>query len=163
MIKFLYTLFIGLLLATVIGVGISAFYEAPKAPEYPMHETIVTKEPAEPTPAELEKQRQFERESKIYQQQEADYNRNVSVIAVSLALVILVVSLVVLKNLNMIADGLLLGGVFTLLYGIVRSFGTGEQKFMFIVSLVGLVVALTLGYIKFVRPATENTKKSKRS
>lgn len=162
MLKFLYTLFIGLLLATCISVGISAFYEAPKAPEYPA-ETSVYDKPTEPTPADLEKQRQFERESKAYQEKEAVYNRNVSLIAVALALITLAVSLVLLKGVDIIGDGVMLGGVLTLLYGIVRSFGSDEQKFMFAVSLVGLIVALTLGYLKFSKPKVAATATKKRS
>ena len=34
-LKFIYSIFIGVLFATLVGVGIAAFYPEPKPPEYP--------------------------------------------------------------------------------------------------------------------------------
>lgn len=61
-------------------------------------------------------------------------------------------SLTVVKNLIYIADGVLLGGVLTLLYSIVRGFGSQDTMFRFVVVSIGLVIALLLGYIKFIKP-----------
>jgi len=74
------------------------------------------------------------------------------------AIAILLVSLTIIRNLAYIADGVLLGGVLTLLYSIVRGFGSEDEKFRFIVVSIGLITALALGYIKFLRG---NPKKSK--
>lgn len=100
--------------------------------------------------------KRFEREQWAYEVRSDRYNRNVALIAVSLAIVILVVSLVWLRHIFVLADGLLLGGIFTLLYGMARSFQSGETKFMFIVVTLGFIVALTLAYLKYIRPAQES-------
>jgi hypothetical protein len=151
MVKYIYTIFIGILLATSIGVGIAAFYPAPQAPEYP-REVITKPTSGEPTPADLEEQRKFDQDQRAYEKQARHYNRNVALISVGFSIVILILSLVLMARIQMLADGLMLGGVFTLIYGIGRSFGSGEQKFMFAMTTFGLVVAMILGYIKFIKP-----------
>ena len=44
-LKFIYTVFIGVLFATLVGVGIAAFYPQPKYPDYPIRLSY-PKEPA---------------------------------------------------------------------------------------------------------------------
>ena len=43
-LKIIYTLFIGILFAALVGVGISAFYESPKYPDYPSRLSVAQKE-----------------------------------------------------------------------------------------------------------------------
>ena len=52
----------------------------------------------------------------------------------------------------MIADGILLGGVFVTAYGIIRGLMSDSSEFRFLIITIGLIVALVLGYIKFIRP-----------
>ncbi len=52
---------------------------------------------------------------------------------------------------SIISDGLLLGGVFTLGYSIIRGFAGDDDKFRFFVVIVGLVVTVVLGDLKFIR------------
>ncbi len=167
MVRFLYTLFVGLLVATSIGIGISAFYPSPKAPEYPpVMEGRVPQKSTEPAvaPADQATADAYEIAERRYQTQREDYNRNVALISTVFAILILVLSLTWAKRFREIADGLLLGGVFTLIYGIIRSFESGEQKFMFVVVIFGLAVAIALGYIKFIQPAASQPKpKSKKA
>ena len=150
-IKLLYTLFLGLLLATAIGVGIAAFYAAPSPPRPP--EFIDSQEGK----IEPDEARRHEVEFKRYEAQSETYNRNVSIIAVAFAVVLLAISMAGLKNVPIIANGLMLGGVFTLIYGIARSFGSGEQKFMFVIVLVGIVATLALGYARLIKPAEQRS------
>lgn len=160
-LKYIYTLFIGILLALFVGVGIAAFYKTPKFPEYPM--SLKYTQPIPPAPnspqasADAEKMRQdqisFDREQKVYQDASEKYQRNVSIIALIAAIIFLVISLTAIRKLLVITDGVLLGGVFTLVYSIVRGFQTTDTMFRFIVVSVGLVIALALGYIKFIKPA----------
>lgn len=148
-IKLLYTVFLGLLLATGIGIGIAAFYAAPSPPPAP--ESISSPEGK----VEPEEARRHELEYRRYEAKSETYNRNVSTIAVAFSVVLLAISMAGLKNLPIIANGLMLGGVFTLIYGIVRSFGSGEQKFMFVIVLVGIVATLALGYVRLMKPAEQ--------
>jgi hypothetical protein len=166
MVKVIYTIFIGILLATSIGVGIAAFYPGPKAPDYPNESVPYKTVPAteNPTTQEIrpsESQLAFEKKIKEHQKASEVYNRNVALAAVGFSIAILIISLTFLHSIQMIADGLLLGGVFTLVYGIIRSFGSGEQKFMFAITTLGFVIALVLGYIKFIKPTLKLAAKSK--
>lgn len=150
-LRIAYTIFLGLIVATFIGVGIAAFYRAPKMPETSVSK--VMREPSATEAATLEEekrrdQRRWEENNKVQKL----YDRNVSAIALSFAVVLLIVSLIFFKQIAIISDGLLLGSVFTLLYSIVRGFNADDEMFRFIVVAVGLVIALFLGYIKFVKP-----------
>ena len=154
-LKIIYTIFIGVFFATLVGVGIAAFYPEPKPPEYPS----ALKIPREgglnqPVFQELkEEQEEYDRAEKTFQEKLETYNRNVSIIAVVASIVTLAVSLTLFKKILLIADGLLLGGVLTILYSIIRGFGSGNNKFQFIIVSIGFVVSLILGYVKFIKSA----------
>lgn len=150
-IRLLYSLFISVLIALFVGVGIATFYPGPKRPEYPIElSTLPTKEAA--SPEAREKSIAFEKENRDFQELNKIYARNVSIVSLSAAIIILVISLTLFRRILMIADGLMLGGLFTLVYSIARGFETQDNKYRFIVVTVGLIIALVLGYIKFVKP-----------
>ncbi len=159
-LKFIYTLFIGILLALFVGFGIAAFYEEPKYPEPPVSLRYAvpvypeTKEGTSASQLRTDQLKQDKRE-KDFQKEISVYNRNVSVIALSAAIIYMIVSLSLAKHLMLLSDGLLLGGVFTLLYSIGRGFGSNDNKFQFVVVTIGLVISLVLGYIKFIKPKPE--------
>jgi len=154
-LKIIYSIFIGVLFATLIGVGIAAFYPEPKPPEYPS----ALKIPREgglnqPVFNELKgEQEEYDRLEKAFREKLEIYNRNVSIIAIVSSIITLVVSLTLFKKIFLIADGLLLGGVLTVLYSIIRGFGSGNNKFQFIIVTISFIVALTLGYIKLAKPS----------
>ncbi len=153
-LKLSYTIFIGILLSLFIGVGIAAFYSQPESPEYPPEFS----KPYQVTPnstesAEMEKeQRVFDERNREFQKVNEEYNKNVSLIALICAVTFLLLGLVLARKLDIISDGLLLGGILTLIYSIIRGFGANDDIFRFIVVSIGLLIALVLGYIKFVRP-----------
>lgn len=157
-LKVVYTLFIGVLLAIFVGVGIAAFYPQPEYPETPLLielYNLPTEPICDPTiSAELEKeQKEFNEVLKTFGEKMEKYNRNVSIISLVAAILILIISLTLFRKLLIIADGLLLGGVITLLYSVVRVFGSGDDKLRFLVVSAGLVVSLILGYLKFIEPS----------
>jgi len=158
-IKIIYTIFIGVLLATFVGVGIAAFYPEPKYPEYPPELNYrFGKEPTQQESAQMyEEQQQYDKTLKEYQEETNVYNRNVSIIALSASILILIVSLTFVKNILLIADGLMIGGILTLIYSIVRGFSTQDHMFRFFVVTIGLITALVLGYIKFI-PQSQKKK-----
>ncbi|HSH17812.1 MAG TPA: hypothetical protein VK978_00360 [Candidatus Saccharimonadales bacterium] len=147
MIQVIYKLFLGILLATTAGMGIATFYSASEAPEYPA-ESITYNEEGRLSEAE----HQYQQAATAHAEKQQTYDRNTAIIAILLSLVILTLSLTVLSKVDVIADGLIFGGILTLLYGIGRSFGSEEPRFIFIATLVGLATALVLGYLKFIRP-----------
>jgi len=151
LIKSLYTVFIGLLLATCVGVGIAAFYSKPVPPATLYTVPYATDPAGNKTQANTAELKQADEQQAAYQTASERYNRNVSLLAVGFSLVILVVSLLLLGSVELIANGIMLGGVFTLIYGLIRSFASGNQKFMFVVVTFGLLVALILGYVKLIK------------
>jgi len=152
-IKFIYTLFLALLIALFVGLGIDAFYPGPKAPEYPPILQI-----AKPvsncaqTTEEITAQNDFNKAQEKFMKESQVYNRFVSIVSLAAAIIILILSLTLLNKIKMIADGILLGGVFTTVYGIIRGVTTDNSQFRFMIVVIGLIIALTLGYIKFIRP-----------
>lgn len=152
-LKFTYTIFIGVLLATLVGVGIAAFYESPKYPEYPSRLKVSQPEKVDEKTSQeiLKEQEEYDKKMVSFQKIQQKYNMNVSIISLVSAVVILIVSLTLFKKILMIADGLLLGGVLTLIYSIIRGFDTGDNKFRFIVVTIGFIVSIILGYIKFIK------------
>jgi len=162
-LRYIYTIFLAVLIVTFVGVGIAAFYPSPKSPEYPIETAPIAYE-IDKAPTESAEMRQkrinYEKESRNFQKVSEKYNKDVSTISVAASLLVLILSITLLSKILFISDGLLLGGVFTLMYSIIRGFGTGDEKFRFVVVTIGLVVAIFLGYWRFVR-TEKNTKKKK--
>lgn len=156
LIKYIYILFMGIILAVFVGVGIAAFYKGPKPPDYPpelSYPEVVKPgyETATPSAERIKLQREQDAKFKAFQKEDEIYNRNVSIIATISAIIMLVLSLTLVKQIQVLADGLLLGGVLSLGYAVVRGFGSNDDVFRFLVVTVGLIVALGLGYLKFVK------------
>lgn len=162
LIKYVYIVFLGLILATFVGVGISAFYKGPVYPETPVSLKYARPYPeadtATPSAEYIKEQEAFDAESKKYQEESEQYNKYVSMIAIGFAIAMMIISLTLFKQILVIADGLLLGGVLTLAYSIVRGFGSDDDMFRFFVVGAGLITAMILGYIKFVAPQSKKKK-----
>lgn len=158
MLKVLYTIFLAIMLAFFIGLGIEAFYTTPQAPEYPTELQYNAKAPSEMSPELQQKQKDFDQQQKDWQKLNSIHSRNTSMIAVACSIIVLILSLTVLVKVNILSDGFLLGGLLTLLYAIIRGFGSDDNKFRFLLVSVGLIVALVLGYIKFIKPREAEAK-----
>lgn len=149
MLRYLYIFSIGLLFAAFVGLGFSAFYPEPKSPEYP---AILSKPTSsELTAAQQSAQASFDQAQKDYQNSFETYSRNLSIWLIAAALIILAVSILGLGKILIIGDGLTLGGVFTLFYGLIRAMMGGDEKMRFIAVSFGLVVLIFLAYWKFIR------------
>jgi lipopolysaccharide export LptBFGC system permease protein LptF len=75
-----------------------------------------------------------------------------SIILVALATLAMAISLIAAAQLPVIGNGLLMGGVFTMLYGVGWvMFASGTSTTRFIVMTFALVITLALGYVRFVR------------
>ena len=151
MIKFIYTIFLALLIALFVGLGIDAFYPGPKAPQYPF-ELDQVKQGCEQTIEQQTLAKEFNQAQTKYMEELKPYNRNVSIISLVASIFILILSLTLLNKIKMIADGILLGGVFTTIYSIIRGLMSENSQFRFLIVVIGLIIALVLGYIKFIRP-----------
>ena len=160
-LRMIYTFFLGLLLAIFVGVGISTFYEAPARPEYPIEAQTYG---GEPTEEQINLEREFEQTNIAFDENEMQpYNRNVSIMVITAAVILLALSIVFEKKIKVIADGVMLGGLFTLFYGIGRGFASANTKYVFVVVTISLVAVLYLGYHRFVEkqiPAKVSKSKS---
>ena len=104
------------------------------------------------------KQEQYDREVKVFREKTKLYNRNVALIAIAASITTLLISLTLFKKILLIADGLLLGGVMTLVYSIIRGIASGDDKFRFIIVAISFVISLILGYIKLVKTTKGETR-----
>lgn len=151
----IYTLFLGLLMALFIGVGIDTFYPGPTAPEYPV--VLNTYSGKTMSTEQEQAQREFDIKMDQYNKEMMPYNRNVSIIALTASVLLLVVSIVFENRIKIISDGVMTASLFTLIYGIGRGFASQNSQYVFIVVSVGLVVVLYLGYRYFIRGHVQPT------
>ena len=154
MLKFVYSFFLGLLLAVFVGVGVATFYPTPKAPEYPAV-LQTSKSPDAYSDQQRKVDEQFQKDQKSYSDRLSSYNRNVALIVLSAAVILVVLGLTLHAWVDVLADGLLLGGVFSLLYSIGRSFAGGNPRYSFVIVSAGLVITGVVGYIKFIQPQSK--------
>jgi len=152
-----YKVFIGLLLAAFVGVGIAAFYPEPKFPDSPYLFEGPPLRDGELTPEQRQQREDYQRQIREHRDQSAAYSRSVATISAAAAIVFLVVSLTVLRSIPLFSDGFLLGGILTFLYSIGRGFGADDNVFRFIIISLGLVIALVLGYVRFIQPSAPSS------
>lgn len=149
----MYTLFLALLIALFFGLGVSAFYPAPEVPDYPTVLNTSFEKDGSMNNDQKAAQIKYDADMKKYQDDSSIYTRNVSMITLALAVAAMTISLAFLDDIYIMANGVLLGGVFTLVYSMIRGFMTDDTKYRFIIVTVGLLVTLVIGYIKFIRPS----------
>jgi hypothetical protein len=146
-LKLTYTFFLGILLAIFVAVGVITFYPSPKTVAYPV-------ELSTPTPGLTTKQIALQKSYNLMSQQYDNdiktYDRNTSIITLGAAVIFLVISIIFEKKIKIIADGVMLGGLFTLIYSIGRGFASQDTKYTFLAVTVDLVIVLYLGYHRFV-------------
>jgi hypothetical protein len=159
-LKFLFIVFIGALIAFFVGVGIDTFYPAPPNPSA-METRAVKPVPVAvdktgaPTPEDIKLMNEEAARQQVlwdnYNKELRGYNRNVSIIALIAAVIIVVGALIFMIPLQFIVDGLLLGGVATLFYSIIRGFQAEDKYYRFIVVTAGLAVVIGAAYWRFIR------------
>lgn len=158
LLQALYTVFLGVLIAIFIGVGVSTFYEAPKPPKY--ESSVATKyEGNMPDEETILKDQQ---ENERYTEERKEYARNVSIILMSAAVVLVVGSIMVENKGSFFSDGIMLGGLITLVHSIIRGGESEDSKFLFVATTIGLLVVLYLGYHRFAEKKLKVTAKRKK-
>lgn len=165
MLKILFTTLLGILLALFIGLGLEAFYPGEKYPQQPdslakeLYAKPIAEENNQISAEQIEAQKKFDQEVKDYQNRREKHARNTSIVATIFSIVLMILSLTILqKTHGVFSDGFLLGSILTLFYAIIRGFEGQDTKFRFILVSVGLLFALILGYLKFVKEKPVITK-----
>lgn len=159
----LFAIFLGLMVTAFTGVGVYTFYPSPDAQFRDRLRGLEREQQAirESKPSDALTADDRARMQKLADEQNRiqDTSRAVtevwagrtSIILVMLATLAMAISLVAAARLPVISNGLLMGGVFTMLYGVGWVIVSGTSTTRFIVMTLALIITLTLGYVRFVR------------
>jgi hypothetical protein len=151
-LKIVFTLFIGVMVALFVGFGIEAFYPAPPYPND--LEIIYAKEMTEAQQATAQAlQTAYDEAVKLH-------NQITSIVVTAVAVIIMFVSMFLEKRNITLTNGLLLGGLFTLIYGSGVGFSAGSAMITFITVAVGLAAVIVVGVRRF-NPARDARQAAK--
>lgn len=164
-LQFIFSLFLGVLLVVVVGVGVWTFYPPPFSENNPkqqelqelyrQQETTNFKGGSDMTPAEEAEYERIQKQINELQRELEQENKrwavNTSIIVLTIATVLMAISLFLPDAARVFSNGILLGGLFTVLYGTGVSFTGGDSRARFWVVLVALVLAIVFGYLRFIR------------
>jgi hypothetical protein len=161
-LRTIFSIFLGLMLTVFFGIGVYTFHPPPtqfadQIKELNKQERIIktTKEAGELTNSDHDQLEEIalKRSELMVAAEEArkPWYLSTSIILIVFSTLTLVVSLVRAVQLQVVSHGLLLGGIFTMLYGIGWIAFTGTSIIRFLVMTAALMVTLVLGYVRFVR------------
>lgn len=163
-LQIIFSFFLGLMITAFIGVGVWTFYPSPSKQIQDQIEKLDRERQqlygygkSETDLSSSDQRRAKEIDDKVnalydkQKREEEPWGRNTSIILVTFATVIMAISLIRADQLRVISNGLLLGGVFTMLYGTGWSIATGTSYVRFGVMAAALLITIGLGYARFVR------------
>lgn len=150
MLKLIYTIFLGIMIALFVGFGVATFYPGPKALDYPS--SLQYSEPNKvETPELIAERKAFDAKQKDFNDASKLHRGRVFIVIVIAAVLILAVGLILEQRIMILSDGLLLGGVLLLAYALINAFMTENTRYQFVSVTAGLVISLILGWLKFIR------------
>jgi hypothetical protein len=152
-LKLIYSFLLGIVIALFIGIGINTFYPAPENIQSSAFSTCdaYKTETLKFEDCVSKEQRDMDAKMDEYNKQNKSWASVVSIVVIIAATIFATIALTFSANLEIISNGILLGSIFTLLYGVITGFMSENRTIQFIVVTVSLVVTLAIGYIKFIR------------
>lgn len=160
----IFSFFLGLMVLAFIGVGVNTFYPSPTE-QHQQEQTQLQRQieainlqaggkgsldaTQQAAMADLQA-----KQNALQDRTDAEmkaWARITSIVLVLFATLVMGVSLLLSEQLRVISNGLLLGGLFTMVYGVAWVIFSGNSTARFVVIAFALAVALGLGYAKFVR------------
>jgi len=159
----IFSVFLGLMVLAFIGVGVNTFYPSPAQQNMLKQQAVqrqldAAQNKAAPgsftatQQAEVTRlQSQLDDLNNQQVQLEKDWAKITSIILVIFATIVMAISLIRSEELRVLSNGLLLGGLFTMLYGTGWVIFSGSSTARFAVITFALIVSIALGYVKFVR------------
>lgn len=162
----IFAIFLGLMVAAFVGVGVYTFYPSPQRDFNRRIEDLSRREeairnsrpPDDLTSSDRDRiQELADERHEIDDAARADregWGRVTSIILIAFATLGMTISLVRADQLPVISNGLLLGGVFTMIYGVGWIVATDTSVARFVVMTAALAITLALGYARFVRRRT---------
>lgn len=158
----IFAVFLGLILTAFIGVGLYTFYPPPsgrfddRIRELNREQSAIRtlKSPNEFTEQDRARLQAITAEINKAQDDSraaaAPWGRNTSIMLIACATLVMAVSLVGAERLPVLTSGLLLGGAFTMIYGVGLILTTNTSIERFLVITAALLITLGLGYVRFV-------------
>lgn len=159
----IFSFFLGLMVLALIGVGVNTFYQSP-AEKYSKQQQDLSRQMEAlnikgapdtfSASDKVELARLQTAQNALQDKMTAEmqvWGGNTSIILVIFATIVMSISLVRSEQLRVISNGLLLGGLFTMIYGVGWVIFSGTSTARFFVIVFGLGVTVGLGYLKFVR------------
>jgi hypothetical protein len=164
-LRTIFSFFLALMVTAFVGVGVYTFHGPPEQFQTQIRDLHRQEQairdsrgPNELTPADREQiQAIVTQRNELMDTTEAareNWGRSTSIILMALATLAMAISLVRADQLPVVSNGLLLGGVFTMLYGVGWIVATDRSVARFFVMTVALGLTLALGYVRFVRHRT---------
>lgn len=163
----IFSFFLGLMVLAFIVVGVITFYPSPTQDQqtkneqlYRQRDAIYTANGGKTLTAEEQAKvdkldKQIAAIEKANRAEQELWARNVSIVLIVFATLVMGISLIRSEQLRVISNGLLLGGLFTMVAGVIWVLTSGESMARFVVIVVAFAVTLGLGYLKFVRQREE--------
>ncbi len=152
----IYTLVLAAILAVFVGVTLNTFYPAPEYPDYESLEVNYNEKGQPATEQDrLNEKANMEKSEEISKKHQKAYQAwqvNASIIIFLAASFLVAVGLFMSGRMAILPNGILLGGFFTLLYGVGLGLSSQSRYAVFFVTTASLVVIVAAGYLKFVRP-----------
>lgn len=158
-----FAIFLGLMITAFIGVGVNTFYPSPATPYERQMEDIGRQEreieggrPAsELSPADRGRLQTLRDSVTVLSQRARDardgWGRTTSIILIAFATLVMAIAVLRADQLAVLSSGLLLGGVFTMCYGVGMILATTTSVARFVVLTIALVITIGLGYLRFAR------------
>ncbi|HEY5468430.1 MAG TPA: hypothetical protein VIK85_04945 [Coriobacteriia bacterium] len=156
----IFSFFLGLMVVAFVIIGVNTFYPSPsdqvQLKVQPLQEQVNTLYSKNGTPTAADQAQIEALQKQINALQtgtyltEQSWQLNTSIILIVLATLATGISLVRSEQLRVVSNGLLLGGLFTMLTGMGYSLASGTSYLRFFVVLFALAIAIGLGYAKFV-------------
>jgi hypothetical protein len=164
-LRTIFSFFLGLMLTAFVGVGVYTFHPPPEQFDSQIRdltrreqEIRSSRPPNELTTEDRDQTQEINRQRNELIDAAAEarkpWGRSTSVILIVFATLVMAVSLVRADQLPVISNGLLLGGLFTMLYGVGWIVATETSITRFLVMTVALAITLGLGYVRYVRRGT---------
>lgn len=167
----IFAVFLGLMIAAVVGLGVYTFMPSPgERTQQQVSDLSEQRDDIlgcsksaytcrsydELTVAEKARYEQLTQQIDDLQDradQERDaWAQRTAIVLIVVATALMALSLLMTESMVVLSNGILLGGLFTMLYGVGWAFASKEQGTRFAVLVVALLVSLGLGYLRFVRP-----------
>lgn len=160
----IYAVFLGGVITAFSAVGLFTFYPTPTAGQSQIEQldqreaaiyseckdaacTLTADDRAEARAIELEREELW----RVQRAEEEQWSRTSGIIMISIATLLLALSLIRWDRAIVISNGLLLGGLFTMVFGIGLTLAGGESVSRFVVLTIALGITVVLGYLRFAR------------